>query len=58
LFPVFRLPAACAVFRLWPVEALASWRLSPGIAFPFRVTLFWYDRLLAEPGPGDMLSTT
>ena len=49
LFPVFRLPAVFTVFRLWPFEALASWRLSPGIAFPFRVTLFWYDRLVQRP---------
>ena len=38
LFPVFR-----------PAEACTSWRLSPGIASPFRVTLSWYDRLLQSP---------
>ena len=32
-------------------------RLSPGIAFPFRVTLMVRPHLLAEPGRGDTLST-
>ena len=38
LFPVCR-----------PAEACTSWRLSQGIASPFRVTLLWYDRLLQSP---------
>ena len=38
LFPVCR-----------PGEACASWRLSQGIAFPFRVTLQWHDRRLQSP---------
>ena len=32
-----------------PAEACASWRLSQGIAFPFRVALHWYDRQLQSP---------
>ena len=43
---------------LRPVEACTSWRLSPGIASPFRVALPMVRPVLAEPGLGDMLSTT
>jgi hypothetical protein len=32
-----------------PVEAFASWRLSPGIAFPFRVALFGTTGALQSP---------
>ena len=50
------LPLLSLLPVLGPVEALASWRLSPGIAFPFRVAPS-VRPALTEPGPGDMLST-
>ena len=49
LFPVSRRSAVCTASRLWPPEALASWRLSPGIAFPFRVTLVGTTGELQSP---------
>ena len=48
-----------ALIPTWrSVEACASWRLSQGIAFPFRVALCLVRSALAEPDLGDMLSTT
>ena len=58
LFPVAWLPSVRTALRLGPVEAFASWRLSRGIAFPSRVALLGTTGGLAEPGLGDMLSTT
>ena len=49
LFPVAWLPAARAAFRPGPLEAFASWRLSPGIASPFRVAPLGTTGALQSP---------